>query len=133
MQPQIVEVKGHSHLPHRRGAALVPHLGAVAFVLHRSRQLTLKQQVGVLPYLQGSDAAFSALEDLSAMLQQLQGMHKVAAALQQPVAATVALLEGLLGQGPLQGNRLPKSVPSTAAALVEGLKPLLGQLQVGIL
>ena len=67
------------------------------------------------------------------MLQQLQGMHKLAAAQQQPATAAVALLESLLGQGSLQGNRSPKSVPSTAAALVEGLKPLLGQLQVGIL
>ena len=61
------------------------------------------------------------------MLQQLQGMHKVAAALQQPAAAAVALLDSLLGRGPLQGERSPKSVPPTAAALVEGLKPLLGQ------
>ena len=89
--------------------------------------------MGALSSLQGSDAAFSALEDISAVLQQLQGMHKVAAALQQPVAAAVALLEGLQGQAPLQAQRSPKSVPSTAAALVEGLKPLLGQLQVGFL
>ena len=67
------------------------------------------------------------------MLQQLQGMHRVAAALQQPAAAAVALLEGVLGLGPLQGEKSPKSVPTTAAALVEGLKPVLGQLQVGIL
>ena len=54
----------------------------------------------MLSLLQGSDAAFSALEDISAVLQQLQGMHKVAAALQQPVTAAIALLEGLLGQEP---------------------------------
>ena len=40
---------------------------------------------------------------------------------------------GLLGQGPPQGNWPPKSVPSTGAALVEGFKPMLGQLQVGTL
>ena len=86
-----------------------------------------------LSVLQGSDAAFSALEDISAVLQQLQGMHKVAAALQQPAAAAGALLEGLLGQGPLPGNKSSTSVPSTAAALVEGLKSFLEQLQVGAL